>query len=134
MIRAAAAPILLMILLAGRGLPPNAAASPAADNAQSPQVPERGGGRGGRGAGRVYKAQITPHWFDNGARFWYRNDLAGGERQFVLVDAEAGTRRPAFDHDRLAAALSKAAGTKERADRLPFDEITFVDGGKAVRF
>src|SRR5205823_3034472 len=61
-------------------------------------------------ASRVYKAQITPHWFDNNRRFWYRNDLRGGGREFMLVDAVRGGRTPAFDHDKLAAALSKAAG------------------------
>jgi dipeptidyl aminopeptidase/acylaminoacyl peptidase/uncharacterized protein (DUF885 family) len=91
-------------------------------------------GRGGPGADRVYKARLTPHWFAEGARFWYRNDLKGGAREFVLVDAEKGTRTPAFDHTKLAAALSKAAGKEFTADRLPFDEIEYRDGGKAVRF
>ncbi len=44
-------------------------------------------------------------------RFWYRNDLAGGAKEFVLVVPEAGTREPAFDHVRLASSLSKAEGS-----------------------
>lgn len=75
----------------------------------------------------VFKARIVPHWFDGDDRFWYRNDLAGGTREFVLVDARSGTRSPAFDHDRLAASLSKATGKTYEADRLPFDEIKFKD-------
>src|SRR5262245_33907876 len=43
-----------------------------------------------RGGGGVYKAEITPHWFHNNTRFWYRNDLRGGNREFVVVDAESG--------------------------------------------
>src|SRR5690348_11331185 len=58
-------------------------------------------------SGQVYKARIAPHWFHHDTRFWYRNDLRGGAREFILVDAERGTRLPAFDHQRLAAALSK---------------------------
>jgi dipeptidyl aminopeptidase/acylaminoacyl peptidase len=85
-------------------------------------------------AGPVYKAQITPHWFHDNTRFWYRNDLRGGTREFILVDAERGTRAVAFDHAKLAAALSDAAGTKYQADKLPFDSIDFTDDGKAVRF
>jgi dipeptidyl aminopeptidase/acylaminoacyl peptidase len=85
-------------------------------------------------AGRIYKARIAPHWFHHEARFWYRNDLRGGAREFVLVDAERGTRLPAFDHARLAAALSRAAGTSYDANRLPFDSIEFTDDGKAIRF
>jgi dipeptidyl aminopeptidase/acylaminoacyl peptidase len=82
----------------------------------------------------VYKDRIVPHWFADDTRFWYRNDLKGGAKEFVLVDAEAGTRAPAFDHAKLAAGLSKAAGQEYRADRLPFTDITFVRDGKAVRF
>jgi WD40 repeat protein len=84
--------------------------------------------------GRVYKDRVTPHWFADNTRFWYRNDLPGGAKEFLLVDAEAGTRRAAFDHQRLAAGLSKAADKGYQADRLPFDSIEFVDGSKAVRF
>jgi hypothetical protein len=82
----------------------------------------------------VYKDRIAPHWFAGDTRFWYRNDLKGGTREFVLVDAEKGTRGPAFDHAKLAAGLSKAAEREYRADRLPFDGISFTDDGKAVRF
>src|SRR5262245_31256854 len=90
-------------------------------------------GRTGPSRARVYKDKITPHWFLNNTRFWYRNELAGGASEFILVDAEAGTRQAAFDHPKLAAALSKAAGKEYRPDRLPFDSIEFVDD-KAVRF
>jgi dipeptidyl aminopeptidase/acylaminoacyl peptidase len=86
------------------------------------------------GRGRVYKAQLTPHWFEHNTRFWYRNDLRGGKKEFVAVDAERGKREAAFDHAKLAAALSKAAGTDYNADRLPFDAIDFVDEGKAIQF
>lgn len=99
-----------------------AAASPAQPR-QRPRQPEG-----------VYKTEIRPHWFDGGARFWYRNDLHGGTREFVLVEAESGTRKPAFDHEKLAAGLSKAAGKEYKADKLPFDDIEFPAGGKAVRF
>jgi dienelactone hydrolase len=85
-------------------------------------------------ARRVYKDRITPHWLPNNTRFWYRNDLHGGGREFVLVDAERGIRQAAFDHKKLAAALSKAAGADYQADRLPFDSIEFLDEEKAIRF
>jgi dipeptidyl aminopeptidase/acylaminoacyl peptidase len=84
--------------------------------------------------GRVFRTTITPHWFDSNTGFWYRNDTKDGSKDFVVVDADKGTRRPAFDHDKLAAGLSRAAGAKYRAERLPFNTIEFVDGGKAVRF
>ncbi len=82
----------------------------------------------------VYKAQLTPHWLGDNTRFWYRNDLRGGAKEFILVDAGKGTRGPAFDHGKFAAGLSKAAGGKYVAEKLPFDAIEFAEEGKAVRF
>jgi dipeptidyl aminopeptidase/acylaminoacyl peptidase len=90
--------------------------------------------RPGPGDALVFKDRIVPHWYHD-TRFWYRNDLPGGAREFVGVDAERGTRGPAFDHGRLAAALSRAAGGEAyRPDRLPFDAIEFDDDAKAIRF
>jgi hypothetical protein len=80
-------------------------------------------------AQRVYKARIVPHWFQNNTRFWYRNSLPGGAQEFILVDAERGTRAAAFDHAKLAAVLSKAVGkTNYHGDRLPFTLIQFDSG------
>jgi dipeptidyl aminopeptidase/acylaminoacyl peptidase len=59
---------------------------------------------------------------------------AAGAREFITVDAERGLRQPAFDHAKLAAALSKAAGKEYAADHLPFDSIEFVQDDKAIRF
>ena len=47
--------------------------------------------------------KVRPQWIDGGARFWYAVSNGAG-RRFVLVDPAAGTREPAFDHARLAAA------------------------------
>ncbi|MFO0804207.1 MAG: DPP IV N-terminal domain-containing protein [Gemmataceae bacterium] len=41
---------------------------------------------------KVYKTKVDATWFDNGDKFWYRNDLAGGKKEFVIVDAVKGTR------------------------------------------
>ncbi len=98
----------------------------------SPVFAQRG--RGAMPMTGVYKARITPNWFDNDSHLWYRNDLKGGDREFILVDAERGIRQAAFDHQKLAASLSKAAEKEYKANRLPFDSIEFVDGVKAVQF
>ncbi|HLK56815.1 MAG TPA: prolyl oligopeptidase family serine peptidase [Chthonomonadaceae bacterium] len=86
------------------------------------------------GGGLVFKDHVTPYWFADNTRFWYRNDLKGGAKEFILVDVEKGVRKPAFDAARLAAALSKAAGQEFSADRLPFDTIALDQEGKLVRF
>ncbi len=73
----------------------------------------------------VYKTRISPQWLDGNCRFWYRNELSGGKREYILVDAVEGERKPAFDHDRLAKALIGAGGNNVAADRLPFDALQF---------
>ena len=56
--------------------------------------------------------------------FWYRYQVPDGY-EFILVDPAARTRRPAFDHARLAATLSAAAkGTYTAHDApLPVDHV-----------
>ena len=81
----------------------------------------------------VYVADVSPHWIEKTNRFWYRKaGLKGTE--FVLVDAGQNTSAPAFDHERLATALSHAAKQEYSASALPFFDLEFVDGGKAIRF
>lgn len=104
-----------------------------ADDAH-PSPQQRRGGRGGGPAQGEYKSVVTPHWFADDSKFWYRNELRGGASEFILVDAERGVRRPAFNHNKLAAALSKAAGKDFKPDHLPFTAIEFSDDGKSVKF
>jgi hypothetical protein len=91
--------------------------------------------RSGAGDALVAKTRITPHWFNQNNRFWYRNDLPGGKREFILVDTEDGTREPAFDHQKLAAALATASGIASiSAEKLPFDSIEFDQEKNSLRF
>jgi dipeptidyl aminopeptidase/acylaminoacyl peptidase len=62
-----------------------------------------------------------PGWQPDG-RFWYRATTATGSA-FFLVDPARRTRQPAFDHARLASALSAAAGSTIDGNRLPFQTI-----------
>jgi dipeptidyl-peptidase-4 len=74
----------------------------------------------------VYNGAARPTWLDDG-RFWYRTTAADGAA-FILVDPEKGTRAPAFDHAKLAQALSTASGTTYDAHHLPFNEIELSGG------
>lgn len=74
---------------------------------------------------------IKPQWIDGGARFWYGVSNGAGTR-FVLVDPAAGAREPAFDHERLAAALTAVSGHQVAAAALPFTTIELAED--AVQF
>jgi dipeptidyl-peptidase-4 len=81
---------------------------------------------------KVYRDRVEPHWFAENSRFWYRNDLRDGAREFILVDAEKGTRQLAFDQARVATALSQLTGQTVTADKLPVEALEFRDEGKTV--
>ena len=76
---------------------------------------------------------LTPHWIEKTDRFWYRSTGSKGS-EFILVDAEQNTSNPAFDHARLAEALSHATKQSYDAGKLPFDSFDFTDKEKAIRF
>lgn len=83
--------------------------------------------------GLVINDPGEPEWLGDALRFWYRKSVEGGDA-FVLVDAEAQQKRPAFDHERLAEALSAATGEDYTGVTLPFRSIEFVDGQTAIEF
>src|SRR6185437_16019707 len=56
----------------------------------------------------VSVANIRPTWIEGSDRFWYRSDGPKGS-EFIVVDATKNTSAPAFDHARLADALSHAS-------------------------
>jgi Dipeptidyl peptidase IV (DPP IV) N-terminal region len=74
-----------------------------------------------------------PSWIDQTSRFWYRKAVKGGN-EFVLVNAETLVKKPAFDHEKLAAALSTASSQKLTALTLPFTSISFVYSERGVQF
>jgi dipeptidyl-peptidase 4 len=81
----------------------------------------------------LHGAELTPQWIDGDDTFWYRTTTRDGAH-FVRVDPEKGTPEPAFDHVRLAAALSAASGVAYDPQHLPFTEITFAASGRQMQF
>jgi dipeptidyl-peptidase 4 len=80
---------------------------------------------------------ISPHVFHKvhatwlaGDRFWYR-DAGPDEIEFVLFDAARGTRQPAFDHARVAAALSAASSQKVRGEAPAIHDLRIFRGRKS---
>src|SRR5688572_17210990 len=71
-------------------------------------------------------------WVGNGTNlFTYRVSVKGGN-QFVLVDPDAWTRGPAFDHARLATGLSSAANATYTSVTLPFQAFNYTSDRQAI--
>ncbi|MEM7416123.1 MAG: DPP IV N-terminal domain-containing protein [Gemmatimonadota bacterium] len=77
----------------------------------------------------VFGATVRPQWLEDG-RFWYRNTIPDGH-EFVLVDPDRREKGRAFDHDRIATALSAAASASYGPLELPITTLAF-DGHDAL--
>jgi len=81
---------------------------------------------------------VTPHWLEDGDRFWFAEN-APDSTTIILVDPARGDARPLFDTERTRQAVTTALGHGAPYDGLPFADLEFVDepgpgGGAVVRF
>ncbi len=87
---------------------------------------------------RVYRDRVEANWFADASgatnRLWYRVDLPREGREFVLVDAEQGTRVPAFDHAKLADALGRELDKVIDAQKLPVESLEFARDLSSLKF
>ena len=80
----------------------------------------------------VDHGDVRPHWI-NDHIFWYR-DMTSTGSNYMLVDAQKGTRTMAFDQPKLAAAIGTATGKSVTADMLPFANIDYSSDNKYLLF
>src|SRR5262252_10495465 len=80
----------------------------------------------------VFRAGVRPSW-QGDDRFWYRVNTPEGT-DFVMVSTATGTRSPAFDQAKLAAALSTAAGASYDAHHLPVADFAPSAHGQTRSF
>ncbi|NIM15278.1 MAG: prolyl oligopeptidase family serine peptidase [Candidatus Aminicenantes bacterium] len=81
----------------------------------------------------IFQTRVIPNWIKNTSRFWYKSNTREGKK-FILINAKRVSRKPAFDHHNLAAALSRLLKKEYQPYALPFDHFEFVDKGKAITF
>ena len=77
----------------------------------------------------VYHSVERPVWLTDG-RVWYRDRGPEGTT-YTLVDPAKGTQGPAFDHAKLASALT-AAGVKADSHNLSISEFSLSDRDQTV--
>ncbi len=81
----------------------------------------------------VHSTSVNGRWINETDSLWYRWEDAGGAR-FMLAVPKSATKRPLFDHARLAAELSRLHGKPYDATTLPFQSIDFQEDGRRFRF
>src|SRR4051794_242827 len=80
----------------------------------------------------IYRNAVRPNWLAD-ERFWYRVTTPAGS-EFIVVDPTKGTRAPAFDHAKLAVALTAVANQKYEPTALPFTDIELSPDLQTVSF
>jgi dipeptidyl-peptidase 4 len=78
----------------------------------------------------VLGSSLFPRWLEDSVRFVYRSQGKSDDGVYYLVDVPKGTRKPYFDHVRMAAVLSVSADTI--LDPARFPSFTIVDTGRAI--
>src|SRR6202042_899262 len=81
----------------------------------------------------VLESSVTPHWLDQGDRFWYTFENSKG-RKFYIVDPLKKTRTFVFDPVKLAAQLTTATGMPYESQHLPITTIKFVKNDTTIQF
>lgn len=81
----------------------------------------------------VRNAAPVPNWIAGSDHFWYRHEIDGGFR-FVTVDAATGRAEPSFDHQAVAAMLSRELGKQVSPGQLPFGSITYSQDMRSISF
>ena len=83
---------------------------------------------------KVFRDRVAAQWLPGTVRFWYQVKTAADRHEFILVEAEKGLREPAFDHARLAQALTTAGLRDIIPDRLPLDNLRLEESENAISF
>lgn len=80
----------------------------------------------------VYHGVAHATWLDDG-RFWYRDNGPDGTT-YMLADPGKKTKGPAFDHTKVATALTTAVDGKIKVDphHMTITEISFANNDKTV--
>ena len=81
----------------------------------------------------VFNLETKVRWLPDSTAFWYRSESPSGHR-FMLVDAESGHQREAFDQGRVSRALSADIGREVEPLRLPFETFEYLADGSRIAF
>lgn len=81
----------------------------------------------------LFSTTVDPHWFKSGDKFWYSYKTGEGTRWYV-VDPAARSRKPLFDHDKLAAQLTEIVKDPFIASQLPISNLDVEPDGHTFTF
>ncbi len=84
-------------------------------------------------AKKLYNSPLEFQAIDSAQCYWYSVNTQQG-KEFVLLDATDKSKRPAFDHSRLAKELGTVLNRTVEPNQLPFQTIRFGKKMKSITF
>ncbi|TVX92077.1 S9 family peptidase [Paenibacillus agilis] len=85
----------------------------------------------------VDNVHVVPHWIGQSSTFWYQRDIRVGAQkgsEFVIVNPVCNSLELAFDHARLAAALSKVLQEEIDPHQLPIQKLKIHEHDSSINF
>jgi dipeptidyl aminopeptidase/acylaminoacyl peptidase len=81
----------------------------------------------------IFTTQVDAHWLRRSARFWYMYETTEGKKWYI-ADPAKGEKRPLFDNDKLAAAISRIVKDPFEAKHLGVDSLKFIKDENWIQF
>ncbi|MDM5233819.1 S9 family peptidase [Lysinibacillus pakistanensis] len=82
----------------------------------------------------VLNGKVIPNWIGESECFWYQRDINTDSKQFIVVDPIRRLKKEAFDHEKLAKALSHSIGKPFTSYDLPFDSFSYLKNEHSIQF
>ena len=82
---------------------------------------------------KIFHTVLAPQWIEQSSAFWYRDHARDGH-WFYKVVPEKKSRVKAFDHARLAEALSAYLNKSIKPGDLPFRRFEYAEKGTSIDF
>jgi dipeptidyl aminopeptidase/acylaminoacyl peptidase len=76
--------------------------------------------------GKVFYGNVRPIWIGSTGSFFYENTTPIGT-EYVLVNANDKSKKPAFDQNKFIVSFDAATGQKSKMGKLPIRNIVFSD-------
>ena len=81
----------------------------------------------------IFSLSVDPHWLKQSNKFWYTYETSEG-KQWMIVDPTKNEKKPMFDKEQLAAALTKIIKDPFDAQHLPIDSLKFIKDENWIQF
>ena len=81
----------------------------------------------------IFSLSVDPHWLKQSNKFWYVYETSEG-KQWMIVDPMKNEKKPIFNKEQLAAALTKIVKDPFDAQHLPIDSVKFIKDENWIQF